>query len=185
MTPSKLPDQIVAIIFRIAELERRNRNRRRKGKISEVSDDGSKYRVKLSEQGDKPFLTPWIKARTLAAGGVKVDVRYSVGEQVDVVSENGDMTDAQIDFSTYSDDNPRENIDSAFHIKIGDTVIEASAGEAKVTSAKVIIVSSDVHIGGEGGKAVARIGDKVRVDSGSSAGLWPIVEGSSAVFATD
>ncbi|MFN6987428.1 MAG: phage baseplate assembly protein V, partial [Rhizobium oryzihabitans] len=96
------------LYVRMAELERRNRNRRRKGTIAEVSDDKSKYRVKLSEQEDgKPYLTPWIKARTLAAGGVKVDVLYSVGEQVDVVSENGDLTDAQIDFSTYSDDNAR------------------------------------------------------------------------------
>lgn len=185
MTPSKLPDQIADIMFRIAELERRARNRRRKGTIAKVSDDGSKYRVKLSEQNGKPYLTDWIKARTLAAGGVKVDVRYSVGEQVDVVSENGDMTDAQIDFSTYSDDNPRENKDAALHIKIGDTVIEASAGAARVTSPHVTVSSPDVRIGGDGGKAVARIGDRVRIETGSSAGLWPIVEGSSAVFAAD
>lgn len=92
---ASLVDQITDLYVRMAELERRNRNRRRKGTIAEVSDDKSKYRVKLSEQAGKPYLTPWIKARTLAAGGVKVDVLYSVGEQVDVVSENGEMTDAQ------------------------------------------------------------------------------------------
>lgn len=182
---ASLVDQITDLYVRMAELERRNRNRRRKGTIAEVSDDKSKYRVKLSEQGQKPYLTPWIKARTLAAGGVKVDVLYSVGEQVDVVSENGDMTDAQIDFSTYSDDNARENSDTPLHIKIGDTVIEASEGQAKVTSPKVIVESPNVQLGGDGGKKVARIGDKVRVASGSSAGMWPIVEGSNKVFAVD
>ena len=184
MTSSSLPDQIADMIYRIAELERRNRNRRRKGTVHEVSEDGSKYRVKLSEQNGKPYLTGWIKPRTLAAGGVKVDVRYSKGEQVDVVSENGDMTDAQIDFSTYSDDNPRENKDAAFHIKIGDTVIEASGGQAHVKSPVVIVSSSDVRLGGEGGEKVARIGDRIKIDTGSSAGLWPIVEGSSSVTAT-
>jgi phage baseplate assembly protein gpV len=182
---ASLVDQITDLYVRMAELERRNRNRRRKGTIAEVSDDKSKYRVKLSEQDGKPYLTPWIKARTLAAGGVKVDVLYSVGEQVDVVSENGDLTDAQIDFSTYSDDNARENSDTPFHIKIGDTVIEASAGQAKVTSPKVIVESANVQLGGDGGKQVARIGDKVHVASGSSAGMWPIVEGSEKVFAVD
>lgn len=182
---ASLVDQITDLYVRMAELERRNRNRRRKGTIAEVSDDKSKYRVKLSEQAGKPYLTPWIKARTLAAGGVKVDVLYSVGEQVDVVSENGDMTDAQIDFSTYSDDNARENSDTPFHIKIGDTVIEASAGQAKVTSPKVIVESPNVQLGGDGGKQVARIGDRVHVASGSSAGMWPIVEGSEKVFAVD
>ncbi len=183
---ASLVDQITELYVRMAELERRNRNRRRKGTIAEVSDDKSKYRVKLSEQEDgKPYLTPWIKARTLAAGGVKVDVLYSVGEQVDVVSENGDLTDAQIDFSTYSDDNARENSDTPFHIKIGDTVIEASAGQAKVTSPKVIVESPNVQLGGDGGKRVARIGDLVHVMSGSSSGKWPIVEGSEHVFAVD
>lgn len=180
-----LADTIADMSYRIAELERRNRNRRRKGKIVEVSEDKSRYRVELSRQDGKSFQTPWIKARTLAAGGVKVDVLYSVGEQVDVVSENGDMTDAQIDFSTYSDDNGRENTDTPFHIKIGDTVIEASPQQAKVTSPKVIVASPDIRLGGEGGKAVARIGDRVNVGSGSSSGLWPIVEGSSSVYAVD
>ena len=183
MTSSSLPDQIADIVYRIAELERRARNRRRKGTIDEVSDDGSKYRVKLSEQNSKPYRTDWIKPRIIAAGGVKVDVRYSKGEQVDVVSENGDMTDAQIDFSTYSDDNPRENKDAALHIKIGETVIEASGGQAKVSSPIVIVSSADVRLGGEGGEKVARVGDRVKIDTGSSAGLWPIVEGSSSVTA--
>lgn len=171
--------------FRIADIERRERNRRRKGKIAEISDDKSKYRVELSQQDGKPYLTPWIKARTLSAGGVKVDVLYSVGEQVDVVSESGDLADAQIDFSTYSDDNARENGDTPLHIKIGDTVIEAAGDVVKVTASKVIVQSDNVQLGGDGGKQVARIGDKVHVSGGSSAGMWPIVEGSETVFAID
>lgn len=192
MSANPLIERLDDIGFRLAELERRNRNRRRKGKIAEISDDKSKYRVELSQQGEKPYVTPWIKARTLSAGGVKVDVLYSVGEQVDVVSESGDLTDAQIDFSTYSDDNARENSDTPFHIKIGDTVIEASGGFVKVTGAnvtvqseKVVVQAGNVQLGGEGGKKVARIGDKVHVQSGSSSGLWPIVEGSDTVFAID
>ncbi|EPR19753.1 hypothetical protein L905_21595 [Agrobacterium sp. TS43] len=180
-----LAHHIEELNYRIADIERRERNRRRKGKIAEISDDKSRYRVELSRQGEEPYLTPWIKARTLSAGGVKVDVLYSVGEQVDVVSESGDLADAQIDFSTYSDENARENSDTPFHVKIGDTVIEATGGLVKVTADKVIVQSDNVQLGGDGGKKVARIGDLVHVMSGSSSGKWPIVEGSGKVFAID
>ena len=53
----------------------------------------------------------------------------------------------------------------------------------RVTSPKVVVESDNVHLAGEGGQKVARVGDKVRVGSGSSAGDWPIVEGSNKVRA--
>ena len=186
-TPSTMAEIITDIYGRVAELERRARNRRRKGVVAEIGTgaNAGKYRVRLSEQGEKPYLTGWVKPRQLAAGGVKIDVLYSQDEQVDVVSESGDLADAQIDFSTYSDSNQRENDDTPLHIKIGETVIAVSGDTATVTAATVIVNSPNVHLGGEGGKRVARIGDKVNVSSGSSSGLWPIVEGSSKVFAVD
>ncbi|MQX36811.1 phage baseplate assembly protein V [Roseospira navarrensis] len=48
---------------------------------------------------------------------------------------------------------------------------------------RVTIECPDVHLGEEDGPRVARIGDRVQVGSGSSAGLWPIVEGSTIVRA--
>lgn len=59
--------------------------------------------------------------------------------------------------------------------------IELKRDQIKVTAPKVVVVSDDVHLGAEGGAKVARIGDRVNVGSGSSAGLWPIVEGSDKV----
>ncbi len=51
----------------------------------------------------------------------------------------------------------------------------------EVEAPKVVVKSDDVHLGAEGGPRVARIGDRVNVGAGSSAGLWPIEEGSSKV----
>jgi len=51
----------------------------------------------------------------------------------------------------------------------------------EVEGAKIVVKGDDVHLGAEGGPRVARIGDRVEVGSGSSAGLWPIVEGSDKV----
>lgn len=51
----------------------------------------------------------------------------------------------------------------------------------EVTAPTVIVKSDDIHLGDTGGPKVARIGDRVDVGAGSSAGLWPIVEGSDKV----
>ena len=53
----------------------------------------------------------------------------------------------------------------------------------EVESPKVVVISDDISLGGEGGERLARVGDMVRVVSGSSAGDWPIVSGSNKVTA--
>jgi phage baseplate assembly protein gpV len=184
--PRTLQDQMAELYRRLGEIERRNRNRRRTGTVAEVNDDGT-YRVKLAEQDGREYKTGWIRPRQLGAGNVKFDVVLKQGEQVDVVSENGDMTDAMIEMSAYSNDNARANGSNVpLHIRVGENVtIEVSGNEATVTAPKVVVNSPDVSLGAEGGPAVARIGDRVLVSAGSSAGLWPIVEGSGRVTAAD
>lgn len=160
MIPDNLPDQIADIYGRLADSERRDRNRNRTGTVAEVGtgENEGKYRVKLGEQGGKPYLTPWMRPRTLGAGGVKIDVILSVGEQVDVRSESGDLADGNIELSTYSEANARENADVPFHIKIGDTVIGASGDAVTITAAKIVL-DGEVHLGGEGGQLLHRKGD--------------------------
>jgi phage baseplate assembly protein V len=53
----------------------------------------------------------------------------------------------------------------------------------EVVAPKVVVISDDISLGGEGGAKVARVGDLVNVGSGSSAGQWPIVGGSDKVKA--
>ncbi len=77
MIPEQIPQQFADLYHRIAEIERRNRNRKRTGTIAEGPDDKGRYRVKISEQGGTPYLSPWVKPKTYAAGGVKMDVVYS------------------------------------------------------------------------------------------------------------
>lgn len=160
MIPDNLPDQIADIYGRLGDAERRARNRKRTGTVAEVGtgENAGKYRVKLGEQGGKPYLTPWLRPRTLGAGGVKIDVILSAGEQVDVHSESGDLADGTIDLSTYSEANARDNADVPFHIKIGNTVIAASGDAVTMTAAKIVL-NGEVHLGGEGGQLLHRKGD--------------------------
>lgn len=147
MIPKFLPEQIADIYHRIAEIERRGRNRKRTGTVAEVDHEKGLYRVRLSDQGQKPFLTGWIKPRQLGAGQVKIDVLLSKDEQVDVVSESGDLTDAQIDLSTYSEKNPRTNSSAPFSVQIGGTVFEMSGEEITLKSGRLKI-DADVEITG-------------------------------------
>lgn len=142
MIPKTLDGQVADLYYRLAEIERRARNRKRTGKIAEIGsgENAGKYKVEFSKQGGKPYLGPWMKSRTIGAAGVKFDVVRTVGEQVDVVSESGDLTDAVIDMSTYSDANARENEDNVpMHIKIdGDGAIICGA----------LTITADVTING-------------------------------------
>lgn len=53
----------------------------------------------------------------------------------------------------------------------------------EVESPKVVVISEDISLGGEGGAKLARVGDLVAVGAGSSAGNWPIISGSDKVTA--
>lgn len=142
-----IAERIVALERQVAEQDRRNRNRRRTGTVAEVDYEKGAYRVKLGEQNGKPYLTGWIRGRPLGAGAAKIEVLHKVGEQVDVVSESGDLTDARVEMADYSEDNPRENTDTPFHMKIGSTVFAVSDGLVEITSAVKIVGPFEV-VGG-------------------------------------
>lgn len=183
--PKTLPRQIADLYYRLAEMERRARNRKRTGVVDEVDNAKGLARVKLTDKSGKPYLSPWVPWKEIAAGGIKSHIPPTKGEQVDLVSESGDLTDAVIDMSTPSNDNRRPHDGPEAVITKGDVRIEIGDNKATITGPSVTVNSPNVQLGGDGGKRVARIGDKVQVTSGSSAGLWPIVEGSGSVFAVD
>jgi hypothetical protein len=68
----------------------------------------------------------------------------------------------------------------ALHDDLGQAII-MKRDHIRVKSPKVVVESDNINFGEEGGAKVARVGDRVNVGSGSSAGLWPIVEGSDKV----
>ncbi len=150
MIPKEIPEQIAHLHHRLAEIERRARNRKRTGTIAEGPNDKGQYRVKISEQGGTPYLSPWVKPKTYGAGGVKMDVVYTAGEQIDLVSESGDLTDAVIEMSTYSEVNARENTgNTPFHLKIGSTVIQAGGESVTITAGAITLESGTLTHNGK------------------------------------
>ncbi len=176
--PSDLPGQVAWLVNEIAEIKRRDRNRKRTGVVGEVDCAKGLARVKFEERDGKPYLGPWMPWKEIASGGIKSHIPPTVGEQVDVVSESGDLTDGVIDMSTPSNENPRPHDGPEAVITKGNVRIEIADDLTTVTSPSVVVQSDSIDLGGPGGPRVARVGDMVEVGAGSSAGLWPIVEGS-------
>ena len=204
--PRMLHGQIADIYRRLAEAERRSRNRKRTGTVTEVDNAKGLARVEISKTDGTAFVSPWLPWKEIAAGGIKSHIPPTVGEQVDVVSENGDLTDAVIDMSTPSNQNARphdgpeavitkgavritisddETLVQSPNVRVEAQDVRVEAENVDVEAEKAVVTSPEIHLGDEGGPPVARIGDRVEVTFGSSAGLWPIVEGSGRVFAAD
>lgn len=158
MIPRTLPEQIADLYRRDAERSRRERNRKRTGVVAEVDHAKGLARVRLSAQGGKEFLTGWLPWKEIASGGIKSHIPPTVGEQVNVVSESGDLTDAEIDMSIPSTANPRPHDGAEAVITKGGSRITIG-DDAVVIAAGKIVLQGEVHLGGEGGALVHRKGD--------------------------
>lgn len=99
MIPNTIAEIILAILHRMEEVERRFENRERTGTIAEVDAAKGVARVKYGQdpKSGQPLLSPWIPWKELAMGKIKTHFPPEVGEQVKIVSESGDITDAVID----------------------------------------------------------------------------------------
>lgn len=120
-----LPEIIDDLRRRVSELERRIRSQSRTGVVEEVDAASGLARVRLLE-GSAPFVTGWIPWEEPAAGANKTHNPPSVGQQVKLYSESGDLHDASIQGSLNSDANGRPS-------GAGDEYVLASVGAASVT----------------------------------------------------
>ncbi len=77
----------------------------------------------------------------------------------------------------------RVELSSPGRVVVQAPAVDVVAGAVDVQAQTVKIAGDDVTLGGEGGAALARVGDMVEIGAGSSAGQWPIVSGSNKVSA--
>ncbi|WEJ33866.1 baseplate assembly protein [Devosia sp. SD17-2] len=152
------------------------------GPVAQI-DAEKGYRLRLGGKDDEPFLSPWYPHPETGKTSVPLKLKQIVG----VVNPAGDPRQGLVFRAGYSDDNPSPNTDMNANVFDDAGVrIEIKDGVLHITAAQHVVVNAPkVSLGGEGGKPVARIGDMVLVGAGSSAGPWPIVEGSSVVSAVD
>lgn len=147
---AQLEDIIVNIQNRLSELERRRRNAKRTGIVDEVDTKKGLARVTLVDDGEKKFRTGWIPWKEVAAGTTSTHIPPVVGQQVDVLSENGDLTDGVIDFSLHSNANKRPHDGSQAVIVHGNTRITLDKGAVQIETADAVTINvPKTHITGD------------------------------------
>ena len=187
--------------YALSDLAKRLSNIIRIGAIFEINHQTAKARVKIGEL-ETDFL-PWANSNS---GSNNSWNPPEIDEQVIILSPSGDLSQAVILPSLYknnasdSDQNIKSityqdgskisfNVSSGtFDLDLkGDVAIKVvgnaniEGDNINITGSSNITLDGNVNLGGSGGQGVARIGDKVEITGGSSAGQWPIISGSSKV----
>lgn len=158
--PNALSDILAGLVHDVQDLKRRRANGRRTGVVEAVDRANGRYRVRLRTESGAPMLTPWIPARTIAAGAIRAVVAHAVGEQVVVTSESGDLDDAEIAGALPSAAAPGPSAaEGELIIEIGTTRLALSPSAIRLT-ADTIVLEGDVALGGEGGEPVHLRGQK-------------------------
>ena len=154
----------------------------------EVVDAEKGFRINLGNGADgEPFLSPFYP-HPESGGTTSSWAPLSKGQIVGVINPGGDPRQGILLRGGFSGDNPApsgsldENV-----LQFGGVKVTISKdGSVQIDAATAVTVNApQVTLGGLGGKPVARVGDLVSVGTGSSAGTWPIIEGSSVVSAVD
>ena len=187
--------------YALSDLAKRLSNIIRIGTIFEINVQTAKARVKIGEL-ETDFL-PWANSNS---GSNNSWNPPEIDEQVIILSPSGDLSQAVILPSLYKNNasNSDQNIKSityqdgskiSFNVSSGTLDLDLKGDVAikvvgnaniegnniNITASSNIILDGNVDLGGSGGQGVARIGDKVEITGGSSAGQWPIISGSSKV----
>ena len=187
--------------YALSDLAKRLSNIIRIGTIFEINHQTAKARVKVGEL-ETDFL-PWANSNS---GSNNSWNPPEIDEQVIILSPSGDLSQAVILPSLYKNNasDSDQNIKSITHqdgSKIsfnlasgtldldlkGDVTIKVlgnaniEGDNVNITGSSNITLDGNVDLGGSGGQPIARIGDKVEITGGSSAGQWPIISGSSKV----
>jgi len=191
--------------FDLADFRRRVENIVRRGRVHSVDTAAARVKVDLGEN----LVTDWLPFFATRAGQDRTWWAPSLGEQVVVFSESGETTNGVVLTSIYQSDYPHPEHDAAkavvrfkdgtvisydhdansFTIDVspasGSITIKAGA-KVTVRAPEALVDAARVDLGGENGKRIARVGDRVMINAGSSAGLNGVIhEGSEIVHAVD
>ena len=160
------------------------------GKVKPGSQDMEKRTVRLilGETGDGvEILSPPVRWAQQGAGRLKLHSVPNDNEQMFLESASGTIGEGSIaNWATYDKDHEspsKEKNEAVIEFEEG-TKVTIKKDSNRVQSKKVHVDAQVVTLGGEGGPPVARKGDRVYIEYGSSKGFHRIYEGSDIVSAT-
>ncbi|WP_299152016.1 phage baseplate assembly protein V [uncultured Tateyamaria sp.] len=142
---SGLPSIIAGLQRQIVELERRQANVMRSGKVVDVDPATQRVKVELGD-ADNPLVSPWIRWSD-TGGAAKTWNPPTVGALMTVMSPMGDLDEKSLAISGgYTDTNPAPSAD-------GDATVFTLGGltiTLKGASAVVVLGGVTVELTGSG-----------------------------------
>ncbi|WP_342361403.1 phage baseplate assembly protein V [Terrarubrum flagellatum] len=155
---STLDEFLEALLHRVTDIERRHANMAVKGTVHEVNAEKQVARLKTGVDDDgKDVLGPWVPYAQVA-GAMKIHSPPSVGQQMIAFNPSGEPRQGVLLPFTWSDNNQSPSTSGNEHVlTFGGIKVKVEGG--KITVDGKVVFNGEVHVGGEGGKAVHRKDD--------------------------
>lgn len=162
---ANLEEELTRLLMRLAELERKQDNTIRHGKVTDVDAKKHLARIEIGERDGTPLKSAWVPYGQFA-GAYKAHRPPTVGQQMTMFAPNGEARQAVLLPMTWSDQNkspsdqPDEHVTTfgklkivekadSYTISIDDKAtlsLTTSAATLKFGSAEVEIVDGKVNV---------------------------------------
>lgn len=144
--------EIVELVARVAELERRVASMVRHGTVEAVDPSKQVVRVRMGGTDDEPFVGPWVPYGQIA-GALKVHTPPSVGQQMTMLNPTGDFRQAVALPMTWSDQNASPSQKGDEHVlKFGSVTITLKGQEVTLESPRLVVKAGGSEFVVEDGK---------------------------------
>ena len=141
---SSLEDILVGMANRMKEIERRQSQMVRRGKVENVRKGGNEVQIRLGEdEGGKPILSPWYPISGGNGSAGKTRPAYSKGDHVVLISPHGDVEQAEVYHSNHHRDGPSPSSTA------GEHVMHDAGGGRISAQGKAITITGDVTVIGK------------------------------------
>lgn len=103
------------LLMRVSEIERRNDNTVRHGKVTDVDAEKQLARIEIGERDGKPVKSAWLSYAQLA-GDYKSHTPPTKGQQMTLFAPNGEIRQGVLLPFTWSNDNPSPSDKADEHV---------------------------------------------------------------------
>jgi phage baseplate assembly protein V len=100
----RMIEEHAMLLHRVAEMERRQDNQVRHGKVTDIDAEKQLARIEIGERDGTPLKSAWVPYAQVA-GGYKAHTPPTVGQQMTLFAPNGEVRQAVLLPFTWSNDN--------------------------------------------------------------------------------
>lgn len=174
----RMIEENARLLHRVAEVERRQDNQVRHGKVTDVDTKKQLARIEIGERDGKPVKSAWVPYAQVA-GGYKAHTPPTKGQQLTLFAPNGEIRQAVLLPFTWSNDNPSPSEKDDEHVDtFGDKWkwtrkkdlfhVQLDKAEVEIKPASVALKHDGASVTVSANKVEAKVGDaSITVEGGA------------------